>query len=914
MARPNILSIFILALLLALYLPLIAQLPPLFNDQLLSQDWGFIVGLTFDEDGDMYVWDKAGKVFVVKDGKKVEEPLIDISEEVLNYGDHGMLGFALHPNFLNNGYFYLLYAVDQHYLLYAGTSSYSPTTTTPEVATIGRVTRYTADPASAFTTTIPESRKVLIGERKDTGIPLLHKSHGVGSLVFGADGTLMVSSGDGASYVNTGDFGSNPDSFFEEALALGLIDEVENVGAYRSQLLASLNGKLLRIDPNTGDGIPSNPFYDAANPRAAQSRVWALGLRNPYRFSLKPGTGSHDAAAGNPGVFYIGDVGWGRWEEINVAKFGGQNFGWPIYEGNNGLWNYTANPRPHPFAPNPLFGQAGCDKEYLTFHDLLIQETLEANPFYSNPCDTSEEIPEGYPRFMHVRPTLAWSNRQFNPDKQGAEVPAFDTSGQAIIYDLGSADSVVVGEGFSGSCTVGGIFYTAENFPEEYYMSYIAGDYPGWMRKLEYDSDDKLLQVSPFMDDVDKLNLVHIELGPTDGCLYYISYAPPRSIRKICYGGNPPPTSIIRYDRQYGPSPLRVQFQGNQSFDPQGQSISWLWDFGDGVQSIQTNPIHSFQAPDGEPTAFEVSLTVTDSLGAYHTSSSTISVNNTPPSIAFTSFQDGDMYKAGQRTNLPLIAEVSDEEHIADELSYAWYLYLHHNTHNHPERPDESVYSKMLISGEGCGDEDFWYRVGLEVRDAAGLSTRIDGELFPYCGEALAEFELITVSPHSTYINVSWKNKKEASNTTFVIERAKEDLIFRPIGQREAKGAGTLYEFNDLSPIKGVSFYRVAALTDQVREYSPSKQVDFPPPPPVLVYPNPARDELNIVLLEVEGSAQFDLYNSLGSHLLRSKADENTLHAGQWKIMLNAIQGGIYMYRISYSNKNITAKIVIEKR
>jgi hypothetical protein len=72
---------------------------------------------------------------------------------------------------------------------------------------------------------------------------------------------------------------------------------------------------LLRIDPVTGNGVSSNPYYSAAQPRSPKSRVWAFGLRNPYRFSIKPGTGSNNPAAGDVGEIFVGDVGWNTYEK-----------------------------------------------------------------------------------------------------------------------------------------------------------------------------------------------------------------------------------------------------------------------------------------------------------------------------------------------------------------------------------------------------------------------------------------------------------------------------------------------------------------------------------------------------------------------------------------------------------------------
>jgi hypothetical protein len=153
---------------------------------------------------------------------------------------------------------------------------------------------------------------------------MLYQSHGVGSLVFASDGTLLVSCGDGASF-NVEDSGSIDHTYYKQALIDGIIRPEENVGAFRAQLLNSHNGKLLRINPENGDGVSSNPFFDASAPRSAKSRVWALGLRNPFRVSIKPGTGSADPLTGDIGEVYIGDVGWGP-GRIKCSKGGWYQF------------------------------------------------------------------------------------------------------------------------------------------------------------------------------------------------------------------------------------------------------------------------------------------------------------------------------------------------------------------------------------------------------------------------------------------------------------------------------------------------------------------------------------------------------------------------------------------------------------
>lgn len=333
-------KIYLTLLLLVLLMCGVQAQPAGFRDQVYLNGFADLVGLTFDGNGRMYAYEKSGKVWIVENGQRSATPLLDISEEVGNWRDFGMVGFTLDPNFLSNGHIYCLYVVDRHHLMKFGTAQYSATTNEYYAATIGRVTRYTARASDNFRSVDYTSRKVLLGETKSTGIPILHESHGTGQLVFGNDGTLLASVGDCASYSSV-DEGSASETYWSQALSDGIITSAENIGAYRCQSLLSHCGKILRMDPATGNGVSSNPWYDAANPRSARSRAFAMGLRNPYRFDWRPGTGSHNPADGNPGVFTIGDVGWNNREELSVMNAKGMNFGWPKYEGMTNLPGYN---------------------------------------------------------------------------------------------------------------------------------------------------------------------------------------------------------------------------------------------------------------------------------------------------------------------------------------------------------------------------------------------------------------------------------------------------------------------------------------------------------------------------------------------------------------------------------------------
>ncbi len=698
--------------------------PTGFSNALVMGGWTEPVGFTFDQNGRWYVWEKSGKVWIVQNGVRLATPLIDISEEVGNWRDHGCLGFALDPNFLTNGRIYLLYAVDRHYLMNYGTGSYNATTNEYYAATIMRITRYTAIGPN-FNTVDYNSRTVLVGETRQTGVPLLHESHSTGSLVFGTDGTLMASVGDGASY-NLADTGPNGDTYYAQALTDGIIRPAEHVGAMRAQLLNCHNGKILRIDPNTGDGVASNPWFDASSPRSPKSRVWALGLRNPYRMCLRPGTGSTDPAQGKPGTLYVGDVGWSSWEDLNVCYEGGMNFGWPIYEGMTAQGSYNAALTQNQDAPNPLYGINGCAKPYFDFQDLIKQATPVHLNGHPNPCDFTQQVPSNIPTFFHERPAIDWSHG--NQSRCGGF-----SGNNAVTFDLNAVGSPVPGPQFGGNASVGGTWITGSGWPVGYQNVYMHGDYGGaWIKKFVFDTQDLPVSAANFGSNLGAV--VFMKEGP-DGALWYVKYET-NAIWKISPIGvtNLPPIAQATQSVQYGPGPLQVTFNGSGSSDPENGALTWSWNFGDATPNgsgVSVN--HTFTAPPGVPTSYTVTLTVTDPQGATNSTTLLVSVNNTPPVVSIISPANGSLYPPGIDTTYTLQANVSDLEHTAAELNYSWRTILHHNNHIHPETPVSTPTGSTVISGVGCYEDDFSYEVQLAVTDAAGLSTSTVSWLYPRC-------------------------------------------------------------------------------------------------------------------------------------------------------------------------------------
>ncbi|MBK8430839.1 MAG: PQQ-dependent sugar dehydrogenase [Chloroflexi bacterium] len=231
----------------------------------------------------LFVVQQGGQIRIVQsNGTVLATPFLSIS--VSTGSERGLLGLAFHPDYANNGYFYVNYTAP-------GTGD-------------TRISRFTvsADPNIANSA----SEQILMT------IDQTFSNHNAGDLKFGPDGYLYIPMGDGGS-------GGDPN----------------NAG----QTMTTLLGKIVRIDVDQASGTapdcglsgtgytvpPSNPFVDG--PGGVCDEIWALGLRNPWRFSF-------DRQSGH---MFIGDVGQGSWEEVDFQlahSTGGENYGWRCYEGN----------------------------------------------------------------------------------------------------------------------------------------------------------------------------------------------------------------------------------------------------------------------------------------------------------------------------------------------------------------------------------------------------------------------------------------------------------------------------------------------------------------------------------------------------------------------------------------------------
>ncbi|MBD1912742.1 MULTISPECIES: PQQ-dependent sugar dehydrogenase [unclassified Leptolyngbya] len=233
----------------------------------------------------LFIVERTGsiKILNLQTGTVLPTPFLTISNSELleDGGEQGLLGLSFHPNFAQNGKFYVNY-------------------TSPGGGAAGqtKIVEYTVQDGNANLADPNSARTILTIDQP-------YANHNGGWLGFGPDGYLYIATGDGGS-------GGDPDDNAQDTTN-NLLGKI---------LRLNVNRDAFATDPNRNYAIPAdNPFVG----RAGDDEIWAYGLRNPWRPSFDRLTGA----------LYIADVGQGQREEINVqpANVGGRNYGWDLFEG-----------------------------------------------------------------------------------------------------------------------------------------------------------------------------------------------------------------------------------------------------------------------------------------------------------------------------------------------------------------------------------------------------------------------------------------------------------------------------------------------------------------------------------------------------------------------------------------------------
>lgn len=561
--------------------------------------------------GTVHVWQEGANPSVVK--------LLDIKDKVCNNGERGMEGVALDPLFASNGYLYIYYT--------RKTATTCPTSSTdiPQLP-INRLSRFTMQ----GNTIDPASELVLLD-----GISNHGGNHNSGALRFGPDGYLYVTVGDD----------SRPGQAHQDD---------------------DLRGKLLRLDPATGDAAPDNPHAadpqaircgDPANPRINQNmpcrEIFARGLRNAFRFTFRPGTSE----------FYIHDVGQQTWEEISLGAMGA-DYGWDSFEG-----------------PCPKQGQELCNPSY------PATTPGKTAPFFwygHNAIDTRPELFHGC------------------------------------------------------NAITGGAFVPSGIWPSTFDGAYLFSDYVcGRIWTLQPDSTGQQ-QASVFVDKLETNSAVDLLFGPTASgkqALYYTTLNGGGQIHRITYtgGANRSPNAMLTADQVAGGTPLVVTFDASGSNDPDGDSLTYLWDVGDGSPATETT-LPTLTHTYTQQGVYTATLVVRDSQGARSSTPASlrIDVGNNAPVLTITT--STPRFAVGQQISVQGSAIDPEDGPLAGS-ALEWQVLLHHNEHTHPFVPATRGDSLTFVAPppeDLDATERSYLEILLTATDSKGLSRTISQPFEPH--------------------------------------------------------------------------------------------------------------------------------------------------------------------------------------
>ncbi|GGZ68702.1 PQQ-dependent sugar dehydrogenase [Streptomyces bluensis] len=560
---------------------------------------------------------------------------------VYAHDEEGLQGVGVDPGFADNRFIYLYYAPPLD----------TPAGDAPETGTaadfapfdgVNRLSRFVLKTDGTLDTA---------SETKIIDIPASRGlcCHVGGDIDFDKDGNLYLSTGD-----DTNPFQSDGFTPIDERANRNPAFDAQRTSGNTNDL----RGKLLRIKVNA-DGSYSVPEGNLFPPGTDKTRpeIYAMGFRNPFRFSVDKETG----------IVYIGDYGpdagaakpergpSGQVEFNRVTKAG--NFGWPYCTGDNDAYvDYD-------FATGASGSAFDC-----------------AAPKNTSPNNTGlTELPPAQPAWI---PYDGNSVPEFG---DGSESPM---GGPVYRYDA-SLDSPV-------------------KFPEAYDGDFFAGEFGRrWIKRITSDADGTVQSINPVP--WSGTQVMDMAFGP-DGALYVLDYG-------ISWFGGDENSALYRIenatdghspvaqataDRTSGQTGLKVRFSSAGTSDADGDALTYSWDFGDGGTSTAANPTYTYKK-NGTYTA---TVTAKDTTGRTGSASVQIVVGNTAPTVTLELPADGQLFSFGDA--VPFKVKVTDAEDgsAVDCSKVKVSFVLGHDSHGHPLTSANGCSGTIQTSADGGHDED----------------------------------------------------------------------------------------------------------------------------------------------------------------------------------------------------------------
>ncbi len=533
-------------------------------------------------DGRVFFIELAGKLKIYHPA--TGEITVAATLDVFTDQENGLLGFALDPDFEKNGWLYLLHSPQS------------------EVFSGQHLSRFTL----VGDTVDLASEKILLTYEEQRE----QCCHHAGSVEFGPNGNLYISTGD-----NTHPFGDSG--------SYAPLDERPGRHAYDAQdsagNTADLRGKILRIRPTPEGGytIPAGNLFPPGGPIEGRPEIYVMGCRNPWRMNVDQKTGFVYWGDVGPDARGDGPRGPKGYDELNQARAAG-NFGWPFFIGDN-----------FPYS----------DHDYVTGKD---------GPFYD------PKSPK------NISPTNTGSN----------QLPPAQPAWIYYPYD-GSTQFPMLGSGGRSACA-GPVYHFDPNlksstkFPPYFDNCLMFYDWERtFVKTIRLDENSNIKSIDPFLQGIPFKRVVDLKFGP-EGSLYVLDYgstwgdnADSRLLRIDYFADNRPPTAKFTSGETVGKQPLKIVFSGKGSSDKDpGDTLTYEWSVEPGEFPAISTPEAGFTFT--EAGEYLVKLTVRDSGGGTSTATQAVKVGNSPPIVKFSEPVDGGFFS--WKEFFPYHVEINDAE------------------------------------------------------------------------------------------------------------------------------------------------------------------------------------------------------------------------------------------------------------